>query len=272
MGYTQNRDRLVATGLVSPDDVDRRVGCTRGCSARTSAGANPWRCLGRCIPDGEALARLAAGLRDGLWLEWPCALASAQRPRRSSKCWRSSLSPQCLNRFAARRMGSTTRCGHCSVAATDHVSRSRAAPVCGRAWFGIWAARPVGVDVSADMLRYARDRLPVTRGFAERLPFASSTLPAVVTVMARPTGPFCAALACRPTASANACFQAVLVADVDKRARAFSGFRSIPSRASAARAKVSTDASPGLPRFAHTSANLWWAMTVTCALAPSTAD
>ena len=56
---------------------------------------------------------------------------------------------------------------------------------------GEWAAlirnlgrAPVGVDVSAGMLRYASDRLPVIRGDAEHLPFASSTLPAVITVMA----------------------------------------------------------------------------------------
>jgi SAM-dependent methyltransferase len=56
---------------------------------------------------------------------------------------------------------------------------------------GEWAAlirnlgrAPVGVDVSAGMLSYAKDRLPVIRGDAEHLPFASSTLPAVITVMA----------------------------------------------------------------------------------------
>ena len=55
---------------------------------------------------------------------------------------------------------------------------------------GEWAAlirslgrTPIGVDVSANMLGYARDRLPVARADAARLPFASSTLPVVVTVM-----------------------------------------------------------------------------------------
>jgi SAM-dependent methyltransferase len=56
---------------------------------------------------------------------------------------------------------------------------------------GEWAAlirtlgrAPVGVDLSAGMLRYAKDRLPVIRADAEHLPFASSTLPAVISVMA----------------------------------------------------------------------------------------
>jgi SAM-dependent methyltransferase len=56
---------------------------------------------------------------------------------------------------------------------------------------GEWAAlirslgrAPLGVDVSAGMLRYAKDRLPVIRADAEQLPFASSALPAVITVMA----------------------------------------------------------------------------------------
>ncbi|MBV9322935.1 MAG: methyltransferase domain-containing protein [Chloroflexi bacterium] len=56
---------------------------------------------------------------------------------------------------------------------------------------GEWAAlirnlghTPLGVDLSAAMLRYAKDRLPVIRADAEQLPFASSTLPAVITVMA----------------------------------------------------------------------------------------
>jgi SAM-dependent methyltransferase len=56
---------------------------------------------------------------------------------------------------------------------------------------GEWAALirnlgrdPIGVDLSAGMLRYARDRLPTIRADAERLPFATSTLPAVVSVMA----------------------------------------------------------------------------------------
>lgn len=44
--------------------------------------------------------------------------------------------------------------------------------------------KPFGVDLSAGMLRYARGRLPVARADATRLPFASSTFPAVITVMA----------------------------------------------------------------------------------------
>jgi len=43
---------------------------------------------------------------------------------------------------------------------------------------------PVGVDLSVGMLRYARGRLPVARADATRLPFASSTFPAVITIMA----------------------------------------------------------------------------------------
>jgi SAM-dependent methyltransferase len=42
---------------------------------------------------------------------------------------------------------------------------------------------PLGVDVSEGMLRYAADRLPVARGDAGALPFASGSLPAVVAVM-----------------------------------------------------------------------------------------
>ena len=56
---------------------------------------------------------------------------------------------------------------------------------------GEWAAlirslgrAPLGVDLSAGMLRYAKDRLPVIRADAEHLPFASLTVPAVITVMA----------------------------------------------------------------------------------------
>jgi ubiquinone/menaquinone biosynthesis C-methylase UbiE len=56
---------------------------------------------------------------------------------------------------------------------------------------GEWAAlirslgrAPLGVDVSAGMLRYAKERLPVMRADGEQLPFASSMLPAVITVMA----------------------------------------------------------------------------------------
>ncbi|MEA5361180.1 methyltransferase domain-containing protein [Amycolatopsis sp., V23-08] len=39
---------------------------------------------------------------------------------------------------------------------------------------------PLGVDVSEGMLRYASGRLPVARGDAVALPFASGALPAVV--------------------------------------------------------------------------------------------
>jgi SAM-dependent methyltransferase len=56
---------------------------------------------------------------------------------------------------------------------------------------GEWAALirnlgrvPIGVDLSAGMLRYAKDRLPAIRADAECLPFAPSTLPAVIIVMA----------------------------------------------------------------------------------------
>ncbi|AVT28606.1 SAM-dependent methyltransferase [Plantactinospora sp. BC1] len=42
---------------------------------------------------------------------------------------------------------------------------------------------PVGVDISAGMLRYARDRLPVVRADAARLPVRDGALPAVVAVM-----------------------------------------------------------------------------------------
>ncbi|NRQ36130.1 class I SAM-dependent methyltransferase [Nonomuraea sp. NN258] len=42
---------------------------------------------------------------------------------------------------------------------------------------------PVGVDLSAGMLRYTRDRLPALRADAERLPFRDGCLPAVVSVM-----------------------------------------------------------------------------------------
>ena len=43
---------------------------------------------------------------------------------------------------------------------------------------------PVGVDLSAGMLRYARDRLPVARADARRLPIGDGTVAAVVSVMA----------------------------------------------------------------------------------------
>jgi SAM-dependent methyltransferase len=43
--------------------------------------------------------------------------------------------------------------------------------------------RPVGVDLSAGMLRHARGRLPVVQGDAVRLPFATGTFDAVTSVM-----------------------------------------------------------------------------------------
>lgn len=56
---------------------------------------------------------------------------------------------------------------------------------------GIYAERvrqlgwhPVGIDISAGMLRHARQRLPVTRGDAERLPFANNSFDSAVAVMA----------------------------------------------------------------------------------------
>lgn len=56
---------------------------------------------------------------------------------------------------------------------------------------GEWAAlvrelgrTPIGVDVSAGMLAYAQDRLPVVRADATRLPMDSSQLGAVISVMA----------------------------------------------------------------------------------------
>jgi SAM-dependent methyltransferase len=42
---------------------------------------------------------------------------------------------------------------------------------------------PVGVDLSAGMLRHARDRLPAARGDAERLPVRSGSLDAVIAMM-----------------------------------------------------------------------------------------
>lgn len=42
---------------------------------------------------------------------------------------------------------------------------------------------PVGVDVSAGMLRYARQRLPVTLADARHLPYGDGSLPAVLAVM-----------------------------------------------------------------------------------------
>jgi SAM-dependent methyltransferase len=43
---------------------------------------------------------------------------------------------------------------------------------------------PIGVDLSAGMLRHALGRLPVVLADAERLPFADGSVPAVLTVMA----------------------------------------------------------------------------------------
>jgi SAM-dependent methyltransferase len=43
--------------------------------------------------------------------------------------------------------------------------------------------RPLGVDISAGMLRWAHGRLPVVRADVRRLPFASGTFPAVTSVM-----------------------------------------------------------------------------------------
>jgi SAM-dependent methyltransferase len=43
--------------------------------------------------------------------------------------------------------------------------------------------RPVGVDLSHGMLRYAKDRLPVARADAERLPIGTGAVPAVIAVM-----------------------------------------------------------------------------------------
>jgi SAM-dependent methyltransferase len=42
---------------------------------------------------------------------------------------------------------------------------------------------PVGVDLSAGMLRYSRGRLPALRADAEQLPIGDATIPAVVAVM-----------------------------------------------------------------------------------------
>ena len=55
---------------------------------------------------------------------------------------------------------------------------------------GIYAARvqslgwtPLGIDLSAGMLRHAHGRLPVARGDATRLPFASASVAAATAVM-----------------------------------------------------------------------------------------
>ncbi|MFI7544191.1 class I SAM-dependent methyltransferase [Actinoplanes sp. NPDC049599] len=42
---------------------------------------------------------------------------------------------------------------------------------------------PIGVDLSAGMLRHAAGRLPVARADATRLPFADASLPAVIAMM-----------------------------------------------------------------------------------------
>lgn len=56
---------------------------------------------------------------------------------------------------------------------------------------GIYADRikslgrePVGIDISSAMLGFARPRLPVVQGDAAALPFATGSVPAVVSVMA----------------------------------------------------------------------------------------
>jgi SAM-dependent methyltransferase len=54
----------------------------------------------------------------------------------------------------------------------------RASRVRGLGW------TPVGIDISAAMLRYARDRLPAAQADAVRLPVRDRCLPAVITVMA----------------------------------------------------------------------------------------
>lgn len=42
---------------------------------------------------------------------------------------------------------------------------------------------PLGIDLSAGMLRHAKDRLPVARADAERLPIADASVPAAVSIM-----------------------------------------------------------------------------------------
>ena len=54
----------------------------------------------------------------------------------------------------------------------------RAARVRGLGW------TPLGIDISAAMLRHARGRLPAARADAARLPVRDRCLPAVITVMA----------------------------------------------------------------------------------------
>lgn len=53
---------------------------------------------------------------------------------------------------------------------------------------------PVGVDLSAGMLRHARGRLPIARADAERLPIRDGSLPAVVAVMVHTDMPAYAAV------------------------------------------------------------------------------
>jgi SAM-dependent methyltransferase len=55
---------------------------------------------------------------------------------------------------------------------------ARAGRVRGLGW------TPIGMDISAAMLRYARGRLPAARADAVRLPVRDRCLPAVITVMA----------------------------------------------------------------------------------------
>ena len=64
------------------------------------------------------------------------------------------------------------RCLEIGCGTGDHSARLRALG---------WT--PVGVDLSARMLGYARGRLPAARADAERLPFADGSLPAVASIM-----------------------------------------------------------------------------------------
>jgi SAM-dependent methyltransferase len=55
---------------------------------------------------------------------------------------------------------------------------------------------PVGADLSAGMLRYARGRLPVAQADAERLPVRDSAVPAAISVMAHTDMPGYPAVLC----------------------------------------------------------------------------